>query len=373
MGGIYIHVPFCKSQCHYCDFFKSTKVDLIEQYLDQLNEEIAGRKDFFEENEICSTIYFGGGTPSLLSAKTIAQILQNLFHHYHFTQKPEITLEANPDDLSKEYLGQLKESGINRLSIGIQSFFEDDLRKMGRRHSASQSYQVLSDAFEAGFENVGADLIYGLPWSDQTRLKENLRIFSQYPLKHLSAYHLTIEPGTRFGRDKTRDHLKELSGEESEKRFNILQEETAKMGFDHYEISNFCLPGWSSRHNSAYWSGDPYLGLGPAAHSFNGRQRFLNLPDINGYIQQGYARGIRGEELSKKDIFNEHLMLGLRTKEGVDVVKMKKDFPEYWQQILPPLERWIKSGFLDQKDGRLFSTRQGWFVIDGIIEDLFVL
>lgn len=373
MAGIYIHVPFCKSRCHYCDFFKSTKVDLIEQYLSRLSEEIKGRKNFFDKNQILNTVYFGGGTPSLLSANRIGQILQNLFHYYNFTEKPEITLEANPDDLSKEYLAQLNESGVNRLSIGIQSFFEDDLKKMGRRHSARQSHQVLSDAFEVGFENVGADLIYGLPWSDQARLKENLRFFGQYPVKHLSAYHLTIEPGTRFGRDKASDHLRELSDDESEKRFRALQEETAQMGFDHYEISNFCKPGWHSRHNSSYWTGESYLGLGPGAHSFNGGRRFFNLPDINGYIKQGYAAGVRVEDLSENDLFNENLMLGLRTKQGVDIVEMKKNFPECWAQILPVLDKWIKPGFLDQKNGRLFSTRKGWFVIDGIIEDLFVL
>ncbi|MGM0377838.1 MAG: radical SAM family heme chaperone HemW [Bacteroidota bacterium] len=373
MAGIYIHVPFCKSKCHYCDFFKSTKVDLIEQYLDRLNEEIAGRKAFFDKKETLNTIYFGGGTPSLLSAKSITQILQNLFHHFNFSKDPEITLEANPDDLFKEYLHQLKESGINRLSIGIQSFFEEDLIKMGRRHSAHQSHQVLSDVFEAGFENVGTDLIYGLPWSNQNRLKENLRIFWEYPVKHLSAYHLTIEPGTRFGKDLAAHQLKELTGEESEKRFRILTEETAKQGFEHYEISNFCKPGWPSRHNSAYWTGEPYLGLGPAAHSFNGRQRIFNLPDINGYIEQGYQKGIRVEELKKKDLFNENLMLGLRTQKGIDVKEMEENFPDCWQKILPLLDKWIKPGFLDQKNGRLFSTSKGWFVIDGIIEDLFVL
>ncbi|MFW6203084.1 MAG: radical SAM family heme chaperone HemW [Marinilabilia sp.] len=373
MAGIYLHVPFCKSRCHYCDFFKSTKIGLVGQYLDRLIEEIEGQKNFFEENESLSTIYFGGGTPSLLSAKNVDEILQHLFHHFRFMKDPEITLEANPDDLSKEYLAQLKESGINRLSIGIQSFFDDDLEKMGRRHSARQSHQVLMDAFDAGFENVGADLIYGLPWSDQNRLKENLRFFSQYPVKHLSAYHLTIEPGTRFGKDKARDHLKEISGEESEKRFQILREETAKMGFEHYEISNFCVPGWPSRHNSAYWTGESYLGLGPAAHSFNGLKRFFNRPDIHGYINKGYAEGVRVENLSEKDFFNENLMLGLRTKEGVDMGKMAKDFPEYWQQILPHLQKWKKKGFLSDQDGKLFSTVKGWFVIDGIIEDLFVL
>ena len=373
MAGIYIHIPFCKTRCNYCDFFKSTNVSLTGQFLKELSRELKKRKNFFEGDEKVDTIYFGGGTPSLLTPAGIYNILEIISQEYHLNHRPEISLEANPDDLTPEYLQEVQNAGINRLSIGVQSFHDVDLQKMGRRHSAKQSHQVLKDAFSAGFDNIGIDLIYGLPWSSPDQLKENLQMLGEYPVKHLSAYHLTIEPNTFFGREKSENKLSELTDTESEKLFNILREETSNQGFYHYEISNFCKDGWYSKHNTAYWNGKSYLGVGPGAHSYNGKQRFINLPDIHQYIHTGYEAGISSETLREKDHFNETLMLGLRTRRGIHIEKLRDQYPDTFKNIEPQLKKWIQQGFLTWENDRVFSTDKGWFVIDGIIEDLFIL
>lgn len=374
MAGIYIHVPFCKSRCHYCDFFKSTKLNYRQPYIEKIYQELIDRKQFFSENDYnITSIYFGGGTPSLISINVVQNILQLIYKNYCVSNNVEITIEVNPDDLSPEYLRGLKLAGINRLSIGIQSFFNEDLTRMGRRHDADQSRKVLTWAFDSGFENVGADLIYGLPWANEDQLLKNLNILFQYPVKHLSAYHLTIEEGTQFGKEKRQNKLSELSGSASEKLFWHLHDEAEKMGFQHYEISNFCKEGSFSRHNTSYWNGSPYLGIGPGGHSFSGKKRYWNEPNLFQYIKNGYRPGLSQENLSEEDRFNETLMLRLRTKEGVSVELMKKDFSLFWNQITPNLRKWIDQGFLEIKNDYIFSTRKGWFVIDGIIEDFFIV
>ena len=374
MAGIYIHVPFCKSRCFYCDFFKSTKLQWREQYLCELLRELRERRTFFRTDSLSiESIYFGGGTPSLISVKWLEQILKLIYELYPVSAFPEITLEANPDDLDAEYLKGLNSIGFNRLSLGIQSFFDEDLQKMGRRHNAMQGIQVLEQSFTAGFKNVGLDLIYGLPWTGEERMLENLKIVGDYPLKHLSAYHLTIEPGTRFGRDKKRNLLTEVNDSQSENLFWLVHDETESMGFDHYEISNFCKEGFFSRHNTSYWTGNSYLGVGPGAHSFDGKRRLWNKENLNQYLTEGFERGISEEFLTEKDHFNERLMLGLRTKEGIDIENLKNHFSQYSVSLEKKIDKWINKELLQIKDCKLSGTRKGWFLIDGIIEDLFVL
>ncbi|WP_025006670.1 radical SAM family heme chaperone HemW [Marinilabilia salmonicolor] len=372
MAGIYIHVPFCKTRCHYCDFFKSTKVQFRNQFLGQLLKELENRRKFFPESDkIIESVYFGGGTPSLLDVDQLKKVLAVIRKEYSLDNGAELTIEVNPDDLDPDYLEGLKKTGFNRISLGIQSFFDEDLKRMGRRHNADQSRKVIDQTFDAGFKNVGIDLIYGLPWSDQEKFLENLKIMNQYPLKHLSAYHLTIEPGTQFGRDKKRKKLSEIEEEQSEQLFWLLHDEAEKMGFDHYEISNFCRDELYSRHNTSYWIGKSYLGVGPGAHSFDGIRRFWNKSDLHQYLHCGYQKGIGEEILSENDRFNERLMLGLRTKKGIDLFDLKNIHPGLTDRLEKNIQKWIDRDFLMQSGGRIFGSRKGWFLIDGIIEDLF--
>lgn len=374
MSGIYMHVPFCKSRCYYCDFFKSTKLHFRDQYLDCLFEELKRRNNFFpKDNAFIGSIYLGGGTPSLISPDALQRIMNIIFEYYKVNEDSEITMEVNPDDLTPEYIDGIKRVGINRLSIGIQSFLDEDLRRMGRRHDSMQSKKALSWVFDAGFENVGIDFIYGLPWAGRNEILKNIDIMGAFPIKHLSAYHLTIEPDTFFGIEKKRNNLKEPDEGESETQFWLLHDELKKMGFDHYEISNFAMEGYYSRHNSSYWEGLPYLGVGPGGHSFDGKKRYWNKPDLQEYINSGYFSGISSETLTMNDRFNERIMLGLRTKNGISAREMETLFPELWEQTIFSIKRWIDKGYLGWENGRIFSTREGWFVIDGIIENLFIV
>lgn len=374
MAGIYFHVPFCKSRCYYCDFFKSTNLEYRTQYLENISNEIIDRVGFFrEDHPVIESIYFGGGTPSLMSAEQIQKVLELLSDNFAVSKNVEITMEVNPDDLNPAYLYQLISIGINRLSIGIQSFRDEDLKRMGRRHNAQQSFLVLEQVFDAGFQNVGIDLIYGLPWVSSHEWLKNIEIIKDYPLKHISAYHLTIEPGTKFGKDKLAQKLTEIDESESETLFWQLHDELGKDGYEHYEISNFCKGGFYSRHNTSYWNEVPYLGLGPGAHSFDGEKRYRNKPDLHQYIRKGYLPGYSHEILSSQDRFNEKLMLGLRTGKGINTEEMNERFSQYWEKIENQINVWINREFLKYEKGYLKATRKGWFVIDGIIEDLFIV
>jgi oxygen-independent coproporphyrinogen-3 oxidase len=335
--------------------------------------ELQERRDFFDSGTLINSIYFGGGTPSLLNENRLNKIIEGIFKNYFLQENVEITIEVNPDDITLKYLSSLKKMGINRLSVGVQSFFDEDLKKMGRRHDSYQACRALDWAFRAGFVNVGIDLIYGFPWTEPQRLLENLKTLNQYPVKHLSAYHLTIEPETKFGKEKRLNRFFEIDDIISEKLFWLLHDETSKMGFDHYEISNFAKNGFYSCHNTSYWTGNPYLGLGPGAHSFDGIRRFWNKPDLIRYISSGYKSGVSYEILTLEDRFNEMLMLGLRTKRGINLSRLKNNFPKLYDNIQPQISKWLNEKFLKIEDGCLKGTKKGWFVIDGIIEDLFVV
>jgi oxygen-independent coproporphyrinogen-3 oxidase len=372
MAGIYVHVPFCESRCFYCDFYKTTDKQWIDLFVDKLLKEIEHRALFFGESPV-DTLYLGGGTPSLLSPAALNKLLKGLSQQFKMKPGGEWTMEVNPDDLSLSYLKAIKATGINRLSIGIQSFFDDDLKKMGRRHDAGQATKALEWAFEAGFDNVGADLIYGLPWGDEQKIEKNVKTLASFPVNHLSAYHLTIEPGTQFGKEKRLKRLSEVSDLESESQFWKVDKLAGENGFEHYEISNFCRDGAYSIHNMSYWNGQAYLGLGPGAHSFDGHRRLWNPPQLRAYLKHDHQADQKYEVLSVYDRFNEQIMLGLRTKWGINRDGMAHDFPENWQAIGPLVKKWIESGHLEEQKEALICTPKGWFVVDGIIEDLFLV
>ncbi len=270
MAGIYIHIPFCRQKCYYCDFYKTVNTSLTVKFLPALESEIILRKGYLE-SETIETIYFGGGTPSVLTESELADILQTLHQQYSISCDAEITFEANPDDLSIEYLQGLKRTGVNRLSIGIQSFQDTFLKKMNRRHTAMQAVEAIENAANLGFDNISVDLIYGLPGLSSTAWKKDLKQVFKLPVQHLSAYHLTYHEGTAFYTWLKKGALKELKEAQSVSQFEILVEQAEKNGFEQYEISNFAKDRLYSKHNSSYWLGTKYLGLGPSAHSFNGK------------------------------------------------------------------------------------------------------
>lgn len=276
MAGIYIHIPFCKKLCSYCDFYHVMVQSDNKQYIDALNREAFMRRDYLG-NQTVSTIYIGGGTPSVLQPSEIKSILDNISGNFSIDEKPEVTIELNPDDVNDDFLDGLKKTIVNRISIGIQSWRDQDLKFMNRRHTASSAAIALDRIFDAGYDNVTIDLIYGLPGMKAADWASNLDISFSYNIKHLSAYHLTIEPGTMLGKMKEKGTLSEIDEDESASQFQLLIEKAVAAGFIHYEISNFGLPGFLSVHNSNYWKQVSYLGLGPSAHSFNGYSRQWNV------------------------------------------------------------------------------------------------
>jgi len=284
MAGVYIHIPFCKSFCSYCDFYSITDNRDREALVHALVREVALRAGYLEGEEV-ETIYFGGGTPSLLSAGEAESIINAIRSSYRVTDDPEITLEVNPDDVFEGYFGSLKKAGVNRISLGVQSWDDNRLRFLGRRHDAAQSAQALELSFREGIDNVSVDLIYGIPGMTAADLKSDLEKTFTFPVTHISAYHLTIEDGTPLGKKKREGKLKETDEETSSLMFTVLGSLCREHSFIHYEISNFALEGFISRHNSSYWRQVPYLGLGPSAHSFDRRSRQWNVSDVKKYIK----------------------------------------------------------------------------------------
>lgn len=370
MAGIYIHIPFCFSRCAYCDFYKTTKLDKLEPFLVALKSEIKHYSSLFQEK--ITTLYFGGGTPSLLKSSHFDEIFSLLRDSYIFSERIEITIECNPDDLTKDYIDKLLESGFNRISIGIQSFHEKDLQEMGRRHSSAQALQAIKDAYSGGFRNIGMDLIYGLPWSNIAAFSENLKIVKTLPINHLSAYHLTFEEGTPFDRLLKRGVYREITDSESLNQYELLREFATKEGFEHYEVSNFCKPGFRSRHNSSYWDGSPYIGFGPGSHSYFGGYRQWNKADLNLYLKSDREKIVEKEVLDISDRLNELIMLGLRTAEGVNLEAIEALDRQMYNKVVSASKKWLQAGNLHNESKFLKCNAKSWFVVDGIIKDLFV-
>ncbi len=414
MSGIYIHIPFCKSKCGYCGFYSLPSLKLKEQFLEALKEEIVARKDYLKRGphcgldpqspalEVIHTIYFGGGTPSLLSVNEIGDILHLINKTYCVAHNAEITLEANPDTLSLEYLKGLRQLGVNRLSIGIQSFFDNDLKYLSRRHDAHHAQQCLDWAKLAGFDNLSIDLIYGLPTSNAEQWNKNLDIFFAYDLPHLSAYALTLEPNSILTKQIELGKAMPVNEEDALRDYDILCRRAAENGYLHYEISNFCKRGMHSKHNASYWFGTPYAGFGPSAHSFDGTSRQWNVSSVERYSEAWSAASRHCEERSNLDnefppldcfvvpprnderpstekeiltpeqLYNEYVMLRLRTHWGIDLKWLKREmgerFSTYCEQHAQPL---VAQGRLSQTREFLYLTDQQMLFADGVAEELF--
>ncbi|WP_109696278.1 radical SAM family heme chaperone HemW [Chitinophaga deserti] len=373
MAGIYLHIPFCKKACHYCNFHFSTSLQLRDEMVDCLAAEAVLQRAYLG-NEPVSTLYFGGGTPSLLGPAAIQRLLDVLRANYNVLPDAEITLEANPDDLTPATLRAFRETGVNRLSIGVQSFFDEDLKWMNRAHQASQSVECLQEARAAGFGNFSIDLIYGGPTLTDERWEANIRQAVALNIPHLSCYALTVEPGTALDHFIQHHKIPAIDPDRAAKHFAILMEELEKAGYEHYEISNFALPGMHSRHNSSYWQGKHYLGLGPSAHSFNGVSRQWNVANNPLYIQSLKKDTVpfEIEMLSPSMALNEHIMISLRTSAGCSMVTVGERFgADKKDQLLAASKEFIRKGWMLQKEDRLTLTREGRFFADGIAAALF--
>ena len=418
MAGIYIHIPFCKSKCGYCGFYSLPSLKLKDRLLEALKQEIVQRKDYLKREPHCGldpqsltlentihTIYFGGGTPSLLTVDEIRELLHLIKDTFNIASDPEITLEANPDTLSLNYLQALRKLGINRLSIGIQSFFDNDLQYLSRKHNSHHAQQCLDWAKLASFSNISIDLIYGLPTSDAKQWNQNLDIFFAYDLPHLSAYALTLEPNSILTKQIELGKASPINEADALRDYEILCRRAKENNYLHYEISNFCRRGMHSKHNASYWFGTPYLGLGPSAHSFDGVSRQWNVSSVEKYCDavsaasrhceearrsnpedslSGLPRFARNdakrvqqvtqekEQLTPEQHYNEYVMLRLRTHWGIDLRWLKREmgerFSTYCEQHAQPL---IAQDRLSQTREFLYLTDKQMLFADGVAEELF--
>jgi len=373
MAGIYFHIPFCKTRCPYCDFFSVVHLSEKGKLVEALKKELALRKEYLQGSSI-ETIYFGGGTPSLLEINTLASLLESVYQNYSVRAYPEITLECNPDDLDAGYIKELRALYDFRINLGVQSFEDRDLTFLGRRHGADKAREVLQLLLDHGFSNVGLDLMYGLPVSTMESWQRNLAVAFRFPLQHVSAYHLTIEPGTRFYQLLQQGQLHEISEEKSAVQFRMLMEYASLYGFEHYEISNFARPGYYSRHNTHYWKGVPYLGVGPSAHSFNGTSRRWNGVDLDRYIEsveQGQVDA-ETEELTLRDHFNEYIMTRLRTQWGLSIQTLREKFTGFYDAAFQnQIKQFEIQGWVKTEDSSIRLTNEGTFLSDYIIQRLF--
>ena len=373
MAGIYLHIPFCKRACHYCNFHFSTTLRLKNDFIDALLKEISLQKDYLT-TELVETIYFGGGTPSLLTAAELQRILHALRNSFNIASDAEITLEANPDDISLPVLQGWRSAGINRLSIGIQSFYEEDLQWMNRAHTARQAIDHLELALQH-FDNLTIDLIYGTPTLSDERWRENVNRAIALKIPHLSCYALTVEPQTALDKMIRQHKVSHVQPEDQARQFLLLMDWTAAAGYKHYEISNFALPGHRSRHNSSYWQGKKYLGLGPSAHSFNGLARQWNIANNALYIQSLQKGTVPFEEeiLTGDQRLNEYIMTSLRTMEGLSLQAVTVLAGEKTSHSLRRnSQKYLDQQLLIEQNDRLILTRQGKLFADGIAGDLFV-
>jgi len=375
MAGIYIHIPFCKHKCNYCNFFSVASVKYRDVFVDALLREMEMRKDYLKD-EVVNTIYFGGGTPSLLTVNEINTILAKANKLFNINTDLEITLEANPDDLSFDKTGDLKRyTPINRFSIGVQSFFDDDLHYLDRQHTGAQARQAIENVQKAGFKNMTVDLIYGIPGLTIEKWNKNLDIFFEYHIPHLSSYSLTVEPKTALQHQINKHKRAEVDEELSIRHFEILMERIAQNNYVHYEISNFAKEGFYSKHNSIYWLGDHYLGLGPSAHSFNGHSRQWNVAAIKKYIDSDIVDKIVAEKevLSINQLFNEYVMTSLRTSWGCDLEHISNVFgTNYTGYLSQGIQPFLNNEKIIRHGNKFILTKKGKLFADGIAADLFV-
>ncbi|MBD8390170.1 radical SAM family heme chaperone HemW [Dysgonomonas sp. BGC7] len=373
MAGIYIHVPFCKTRCIYCDFYTRTDMSSKQNYVAALGQEMVLRKEYLQKEKI-ETIYFGGGTPSQLSFNDFAYLFRILRGTFEIEENAEITMEANPDDLTNEYIETvLQKLPFNRLSIGIQSFDNKELEFLKRRHSAEAAMNVVRLCQSIGYNNISIDLMYGLPGQTMDIWKRNLSIATSLDVQHISSYHLIYEQGTRLYRLFKSGDVKAVDEDLSVDMFSVMIESLSTAGFEQYEISNFAKDSLYSKHNSSYWLGKKYLGLGPAAHSYDGRNRSWNVASTSKYIQ-GISEGkpyIETEILDTNTRYNDFILTGMRTKWGVNLIELEKSYgPELKDYALKNVKQYIDQGFVTHKANILSLTQKGIFISDGIMSDM---
>lgn len=374
MAGIYLHIPFCKQACTYCNFHFTTSLRYKDDLVKAMATEAEAEKAYLG-GEGVNTIYFGGGTPSRLEISDLGFLISELHRHYPVAPDAEVTLEANPDDVTKESVLAWKNLGINRLSIGIQSFYEEELRWMNRAHNAEQAKACIENSYAAGIDNLSIDLIYGSPLLTDEMWEQNVATAIAYDIKHLSCYALTVEEKTPLHKNISLKKTVDVDSDKQARQFLQLMQWLREAGYDHYEVSNFAKPHFRSRHNSSYWKGVPYLGLGPSAHSFNGGERRWNIPNNNVYIKS-VKEGVPDREtevLTPEQQLNEIIMISLRTRDGIDLDKIEKDWGEREKKRLQQdLSKYIKSGLVQMQNHYAQLTDEGMLRADGIAADLFV-
>lgn len=372
MAGIYVHIPFCKQACYYCDFHFSTSLQYKAEMLDAITGEIKLQKAYLGSENI-ETIYFGGGTPSLLESGDINRIIDGLGQQFGISADAEITLEANPDDLDTLKVQALKQTPVNRFSIGIQSFFDEDLFWMNRAHRSNEAEASVKRAQDAGFENITADLIFGYPLLTDAKWKHNIETVFGLNVPHVSAYSITVEPKTALASFINKKIYPPLNEQQSAEQYLFLADAMKQQGFEHYEISNYARPGHYSKHNTNYWRGVSYLGLGPSAHSYNGESRQWNVANNARYIAEILKKQIPAEKeiLTETDRLNEYTMTSLRTMWGLGLASLDSIAPGSSAQLLKPAEQYIEKEWIIKKDNKLFLTEEGQLYADAIASDLF--
>ena len=372
MAGIYIHIPFCKRRCIYCDFFSTTQSEKKPTYIHTLCQELEMRKNYLEGEEI-ETIYLGGGTPSQLTEEELNEIFTSLYNIYKVKEDAEITLEANPDDLTPEYVSMLRRLPINRISMGIQTFQEETLKQLHRRHTARQAIEAFHRCREADFRNISIDLMYGLPGETLDTWKEDLQQAIALHPEHISAYHLIYEEGTALWKLREEHQVEEADEDLSVTLFKTLIDELKQAGYQHYEISNFCLPGLHSRHNSSYWTGKKYLGCGPSAHSYDGTSRQWNVSSLEKYIH-AIHQGKPDFEIEELDLYtryNDFVITSIRTSWGMSLSHLRMVYgEELYRYCLRMSKPHLSQGVLEIKEDTLKLTQEGIFISDGIMSDL---
>ena len=375
MAAIYFHVPFCKQACHYCNFHFSTSLKHKNPVLDAMLSELKLRKEELVETEKINSIYFGGGTPSLLSSAEVSVLIDEVKRNFNVAVDAEITLEMNPDDDRPDYLEELKIIGVNRLSVGIQSFHEEELKLMNRAHNAQEAFDVLN-RIQGLYDNFSLDLIFGLPNSTPESWQKNVEYALQFNPTHISSYLLTVEPKTVLNHQIDNKQIEVLGEEDVLTQFNFLVDRLQAKGYDHYELSSFGKPGFRSVNNTAYWSEKPYLGIGPSAHSFNGETRSWNISNNAQYLK-GISVGkpmIEREKLSIADRYNEYIMIGLRMQNGISLDYIEKNFGSDYKTLLKKgVQSQIASQVLYWDGDSLKVSRNAMMLVDGIASDLFKL
>jgi len=374
MAGVYFHVPFCKQACHYCDFHFSTSLKYKDEMVQAMIRELRIRKSYLGGQRI-ESIYFGGGTPSLLTPDNIQGLIDEVGAQFNVADNAEITLEANPDDLDAAKVNALKQTPVNRFSIGIQSFFEEDLRWMNRAHSAAEAHEAISRVQQAGYDNITVDLIYGYPLLTDDRWRYNINEVLRAGVPHVSAYSMTVEPRTALASFVRKGVQAPMDEGQSARQFEQLMDMLGAEGFEHYEISNFAKPGRYARHNSNYWKGVPYLGVGPSAHSFDGESRQWNVPNNARYLKalQAGELPFQRETLTEKDKLNEHIMTTLRTMWGLDLTVVESRFgKEVGESIRSAIQPFLSKGDLSVAGQHVTLTRKGKLLADHIAAELFL-